>query len=129
MKTKVPKSDLRRFEQLLHERRQAVESQLEKLLGRSEAECALALNEDVFSEKEESMLAELDAGFEAEVHRLRGTLSGIEAALRRHANATYGVCVECGGPIAVEHLNREPEAACCESCGKDADHGVGSKVA
>ena len=72
MNTLISRTDLRRLEQLLHEKRETVEAEIEKLLGRSEEECALALDEDVFSDKEEAMLAEMNPGLEADVARLRG---------------------------------------------------------
>ena len=108
--------DLHRLERLLHERRESVEAQLETLLGRSEDECGLALKEDVFGKEEETMLAELYAGFKADVQRLRMDLGQIEAALRRHVDRTYGTCVHCGHTIAIDRLLSQPEVVHCESC-------------
>ena len=120
MYTKIPVSDLHRLERLLHEARDSLEAQLEELLGRSEDECGLALKEDVFGAKEEAMLAELNAGFEAESHRLRRGLVEVESALRRYADTTYGICTDCGRSIAVDRLLGQPAAVHCESC--DATH-------
>ena len=90
---------------------------------------ALALNEDVFSDKEEAMLAEMNPGFEADVARLRHHLGEIEAALRRHAHETYGVCETCGRMIAVERLLSQPAAVWCKPCDAVHQHGGKSKVA
>lgn len=122
-------SDLQRLERLLHEKRELVEAQLENLLGRSEDQCGLALNEDVFGAEEEAMLAELNVGFKADVCRLRKALAEIEAALRRHANATYGICTDCGRTIAVDRLLSQPTAERCEPCDAAYQPGAESKVA
>jgi len=129
MNSRISTTDLWRLEQLLHEKRETVEAEIEKLLGRSEEECTLALNEDVFSDKEEAMLAEMNAGFEADLARLRHHLGEIEAALRRHAHETYGVCEACGRTIAVERLLSQPAAVWCEPCDAVHQHGGESKVA
>lgn len=67
---------------------------------------------------------ETDQGSEAvERERLRSLaershddLQAIEAALKRMDDGTYGVCVDCGEPIAPARLNARPEAATCVDC-------------
>ena len=44
------------------------------------------------------------------------TLRRIDAALRRVDQGTYGICVECEGPISKERLQALPFAARCTSC-------------
>jgi len=122
-------SDLHRLERILHEQRESVEAQLETRLGRSEDECGLALKEDVFGTKEETMLAELDVGFEPEVHRLREDLAQIEAALRRHVDKTYGICADCGRTIALDRLFRQPSAVRCTTCDATYQSRAEPKVA
>lgn len=58
----------------------------------------------------ETYLRELDGGLEENAGRL---LEEIEAALRRIADGTYGLCVTCGKPIATERLEAVPYAARC----------------
>jgi RNA polymerase-binding transcription factor DksA len=40
----------------------------------------------------------------------------IVAALRRHADGTYGICESCGRPIAPGRLEVRPTAATCVAC-------------
>jgi RNA polymerase-binding transcription factor DksA len=42
----------------------------------------------------------------------------IEAALKRIDNGTYGMCVECGKPIAKRRLRALPEAVQCLDCAR-----------
>ena len=43
-------------------------------------------------------------------------LAEIEAALKRLDDGTYGVCTNCGEPIAVERLEARPWATLCIDC-------------
>jgi DnaK suppressor protein len=43
-------------------------------------------------------------------------LNRIEAALRRHANDEYGLCMECEEKIGYARLNAQPEAPFCIDC-------------
>jgi RNA polymerase-binding transcription factor DksA len=43
-------------------------------------------------------------------------LDGVEAALGRLDEGTYGVCVSCGSPITDERLTASPTATRCAAC-------------
>ena len=43
-------------------------------------------------------------------------LKGIELALRRIDDASYGDCLECGEPIAFARLQAQPFASLCIDC-------------
>lgn len=43
-------------------------------------------------------------------------LSQVEQALRRLDEGVYGDCVECGAPIAFQHLLAQPMACRCVAC-------------
>jgi RNA polymerase-binding transcription factor DksA len=43
-------------------------------------------------------------------------LDGVEAALGRLDEGTYGVCVSCGSPITDERLKASPTAVRCAAC-------------
>jgi len=43
-------------------------------------------------------------------------LTGIEHALRRIDDASYGECLECGEPIAYARLQVQPAASLCIDC-------------
>jgi RNA polymerase-binding transcription factor DksA len=47
---------------------------------------------------------------------LTGLLSQVDEALARAANGTYGLCSQCGQPIAPERLEALPYATTCVSC-------------
>jgi RNA polymerase-binding transcription factor DksA len=47
---------------------------------------------------------------------LSGLLAQVEAALERVASGTYGVCDQCGQPIAPERLEALPYATTCLAC-------------
>lgn len=44
------------------------------------------------------------------------SLEEVEAALARIRNGSYGVCVDCGEPIAAARLDAQPAAARCIDC-------------
>lgn len=48
--------------------------------------------------------------------REQAKLGLLVAALRRMEAGTFGVCTECGGPIAFGRLLVMPEAATCGGC-------------
>jgi DnaK suppressor protein len=49
--------------------------------------------------------------------RENARLNFIQEAIRRLAAGTYGVCIECGGRVAVGRLFVFPESGTCASCG------------
>jgi RNA polymerase-binding transcription factor DksA len=53
-------------------------------------------------------------------------LSAVEDALRRVREGTYGICGDCGRPIAPERLDVLPQALRCVECQRHADRGGGA---
>jgi RNA polymerase-binding protein DksA len=53
---------------------------------------------------------------EALAGSLRETLNDIDAALAKFDSGTYGMCEECGKPIAAARLEAMPFARLCISC-------------
>jgi DnaK suppressor protein len=49
-------------------------------------------------------------------NRVRQEMSGIEHALEKFEKGTYGLCENCGQPIAPERLEVLPQAAYCVNC-------------
>ncbi|HZM35744.1 MAG TPA: TraR/DksA C4-type zinc finger protein [Burkholderiales bacterium] len=43
-------------------------------------------------------------------------LRALEAAQRRLAEGSYGICVDCGSDVGYERLAAEPDAARCIEC-------------
>lgn len=52
---------------------------------------------------------------------LRADLSVVEDALQRVHEGTYGICAECGRPIAKERLEVRPQAVRCVECQRRED--------
>jgi RNA polymerase-binding transcription factor DksA len=51
-------------------------------------------------------------------------LAGLESALRRLSEGEYGVCTECGEPIARERLFANPAATRCAECQQFAERAA-----
>jgi DnaK suppressor protein len=68
---------------------------------------------DLGDESVAALLADLD---QAELSRDVMELRAIEAARKRLADASYGVCVDCGVDIGFERLQAEPAAPRCIEC-------------
>jgi DnaK suppressor protein len=49
-------------------------------------------------------------------NRASAKLRQIERALRRMAEASYGVCLGCGNDIPIERLKVQPETLYCVAC-------------
>ena len=72
---------------------------------------------DAGDESVANMVADLDAAFlDRHVHELRE----LEAARGRLKSGTYGVCVDCGEPIAWQRLLAYPVSTRCTAC--EAQH-------
>lgn len=68
---------------------------------------------DTGDESVADALADLDAAMvDKHVHEIRD----VEAALARVAAGSYGVCVDCGGPIGFARLKAYPTASRCIDC-------------
>lgn len=50
------------------------------------------------------------------VLQVQGQLAEVEAAIERLAAGTYGVCEQCGQPIAAARLEARPAARTCIGC-------------
>ena len=60
-----------------------------------------------------ALLADLD---QAELSRDVTELRQVEAARKRFADGSYGICVDCGAQIGFARLLAEPAAARCYDC-------------
>ena len=49
-------------------------------------------------------------------NRIRQEMVGIEHALQKFEEGTYGLCDSCGKPIAPERLEALPQASLCVDC-------------
>jgi DnaK suppressor protein len=66
-------------------------------------------------EEEATETLELEKRLSLE-NRTRQELAGIEHALGKFEKGTYGLCDNCGQPIAPERLEALPQASLCVDC-------------
>jgi len=64
----------------------------------------------------EEVIKELRGSLLAQVSRDVGAVRGLESALTRLAQGTYGVCIDCNGEIDFERLLAHPVALRCFDC-------------
>lgn len=87
-----------------------------RALERSEQESHQAVAGEV-SDMEDTafvrMVRELNL---ADIERDTAEINDIDAALRRIEDGRYGICLDCGEPIAVERLQAYPSAKRCHAC-------------
>lgn len=76
---------------------------------------------DVVDQVEDSH-TDVHVGLELALLEMRATtLSAINDAITRLDAGRYGLCFECGGPIAVRRLRALPFAVRCRSCEEDRE--------
>jgi DnaK suppressor protein len=109
-------ADVRYFERLLNDRQRALNLQLQDLVLRKDSERNEASRGEVHDTKEQSAFSQLAEASAAELLRLREELSGIDAALERMAAGRFGICTQCGSPIAQDRLTNLPGAVRCRPC-------------
>ena len=68
---------------------------------------------DAGDESVATLIADLD---HADVGRDLSELRGLEAARKRFADGSYGICANCGGEIGFERLRVNPAAVRCVEC-------------
>ena len=52
--------------------------------------------------------------YESELARSSSVLDGVDRALERLSDGTYGDCLTCGAPIVEADLERDPTRALCD---------------
>ena len=68
---------------------------------------------DLGDESVAALLSDLD---QAELSRDLGELREVEAARKRLADGSYGICSDCGAPIPYARLMYQPSAQRCVDC-------------
>jgi RNA polymerase-binding transcription factor DksA len=108
--------DLIQLASAIEERREALQEEIRREVarGRDESYGELA---GATHDRGEEALADLVADLgNAEVTRDLGELRELEAAHRRIADGTYGLCADCGADIPLARLHAQPAAARCAGC-------------
>lgn len=98
------------------ERRKALMEEIRREVARARdepyAEIAGA-TPDSGDEAVADLIADVD---QAEVTRDLGELRELEAARKRLADGSYGICVDCGADIGLARLRVQPGALRCVEC-------------
>ena len=68
---------------------------------------------DIGDEAVADLIADVE---QAEITRDIDELRELNAAHRRLADGSYGICVDCGADIGIERLRAQPAAARCVAC-------------
>jgi RNA polymerase-binding protein DksA len=116
--------DVDRFREALVEERQRVEAAIQNLHDENPGTLAEDAGEETAYDNHladtatETYDRELDYTLEENSEHV---LAEIEAALRRVEEGTYGICANCGKPVAVDRLDALPWATLCIDCRRDRE--------
>jgi RNA polymerase-binding protein DksA len=116
--------DVDRFREALVEERQRVEAAIQNLHDENPGTLAEDAGEETAYDNHladtatETYDRELDYTLEENSEHV---LAEIEAALERVEEGTYGICANCGKPIAVDRLEALPWATLCIDCRRDRE--------
>lgn len=121
MNTAISDSFVQQLQALRSELIAQLRAQRGGKIGRAEAAAAARETEsDDWAQAD----AERDLSFALE-ERESAELVAIDEALRRVADGSYGLCVECGERIATARLHANPVALRCLACQDKAEHASG----
>src|SRR6186997_3402314 len=113
----LKKKDLKRFRELLHEKKEEILKNAKRTLNED-----MTLDADDFPDEMDLASSEYLQAF---TFRLRGRekvfLTKIQKALERIENGTFGTCEECGEPISNKRLEARPETTLCIRCKEDQE--------
>ena len=111
------KKELKRFQELLEEKRRAVLERARKTLSED-----MTLDADDLPDEMDLASSEYLQSFE---FRLRGRekslLTKLDLALKKIEDGTFGVCEVCEEPIGKKRLEARPETGLCIRCKEDQE--------
>ena len=114
----LTKKELKKFQELLEEKRKAVLERARQML--SEENMTLDTND--LPDEMDLASSEYLQSFE---FRLRGRekslLSKLDLALKKIDDGTFGVCEVCEEPIGKKRLEARPETTLCIKCKEDQE--------
>src|SRR5204862_774769 len=113
----LKKSDLKRFKQILEEKREALVKAARESLQED-----MTLDTNDLPDEMDLASSEYLQSF---TFRLRGRervfLDKIEKALRKIEDGSFGICEECGEEISIKRLEARPETTLCIRCKEDQE--------
>jgi DnaK suppressor protein len=107
--------DVERLETELRARLAAVRQQIASLIRPPEQGAGVQFGKRVGEGTTEAISRFNDVGVANELHAIEERL---DRALAKLTDGSYGVCDECGGPIASGRLNVRPESVLCLECAR-----------
>ena len=114
----LTKKELKKFQELLEEKRKAVLERARQML----AEENMTLDTNDLPDEMDLASSEYLQSFE---FRLRGRekslLSKLDLALKKIDEGTFGVCEICEEPIGKKRLEARPETTLCIKCKEDQE--------
>ena len=113
----LTKKELKRFQELLEEKRRAVLERARKTLSED-----MTLDTDDLADEMDLASSEYLQSFE---FRLRGRekslLVKLDLALKKIEEGTFGICEMCEEPIGKKRLEARPETSLCIRCKEDQE--------
>ena len=113
----LTKKELKRFQEMLEEKRRAVLDRARKTLSED-----MTLDTNDLPDEMDLAASEYIQSFE---FRLRGRekslLTKLDNALRKIEDGTFGVCEMCEEPIGKKRLEARPETNLCIRCKEDQE--------
>ena len=114
----LTKKELKKFQELLEEKRKAVLDRAREMLSVEN----MALDTNDLPDEMDLASSEYLQSFE---FRLRGRekslLSKLDLALKKIGDGTFGVCEICEEPIGKKRLEARPETTLCIKCKEDQE--------
>ena len=112
------KKELKKFQELLEEKRKAVLDRARQMLSVEN----MALDTNDLPDEMDLASSEYLQSFE---FRLRGRekshLAKLELALKKIDDGSFGICEQCEEPISVKRLEARPETTLCIRCKEDQE--------
>ena len=113
----LTKKELKKFKELLEAKRRSVVDNAKKTLTDN-----MVLDPSDLPDEMDLASSEYLQSFE---FRLRGRekthLAKLELALKKIDDGSFGICTECGEPIAKKRLEARPETQLCIRCKEDQE--------
>ena len=114
----LTKKELKKFQELLEEKRKAVLDRAREMLSVEN----MALDTNDLPDEMDLASSEYLQSFE---FRLRGRekslLSKLDLALKKITDGTFGICEICEEPIGKKRLEARPETTLCIKCKEDQE--------
>lgn len=123
----LSEEELKRIEQRLRVQREVLQTRLRGTRRAADSERYLDTAGTVHDQSDESFAELTTALSNANLGREADTLHEIEEALHRLRAHSYGYCVDCGRPIALERLRTHPTAKRCLPCQQHGEDRHGGK--